>query len=158
MITATYRYYADWDNEGSFSDPGENISAYAFELFWEHGRDFASQLSGRSKAGSCRTLLDNSDGRFSPFNVSSPRHGQLLPGLRVRVTMQIGAGAKVVMWQGYLESVSPIPGEVAGLATAELLAYGPLAHTCLQGRLSIPMHTAIKTGAAVWDTPIRRRP
>jgi len=151
LITATYRYYADWDNDNSFGDPGEDISAYAFESSWEYGRDFASQLSGRSKAGSCRILLDNSDGRFSPFNVSSPLHGKMLPGRRVRVTMRIGAGAEIVTWQGYLESVSPIPGEVAGLATAELLAYGPLAHRCLQGRVSIPMHTDIETGAAVTE-------
>ncbi len=47
LITAAYRYYADWDNDGSFGDLGENISAYAFESSWEYGRDFASQLSGR---------------------------------------------------------------------------------------------------------------
>lgn len=149
MITATYRYYVDWDNDRSFVDPAENISAYVFEASWEYGRDFASQLSGCSKAGSCRILLDNADGRFSPFNVSSPFHGQMLPGRRVCVTMQIGAGAEVTMWQGYLEAINPSPGIVVGVSTAELVAYGVLASRCLQGRLSIPMHIDIKTGAAV---------
>jgi hypothetical protein len=149
VITATYRYYADWDGNNSFGDPGEDISACAFEATWEYGRDFASQLSGRSKAGSCRIVLDNSDGRFSPFNVSSPLYGKMVPGRRVRVTMQIGAGAEVVMWQGYLEPVSPVPGEAPGLATAEILAYGPLAHRCLQVRVSIPMLIDIETGTAV---------
>lgn len=121
MITATYRYYVDWDGDGSFGGPGEDISAYAFESSWEYGRDFASQLNGRSKAGSCRILLDNAGSRFSPFNISSLLYGQMLPGRRVRVTMQIGGGSEVMMRQGYLESVSPSVGAVVGVSTAELL-------------------------------------
>jgi hypothetical protein len=44
----------DWDNDGDFSLPGENISTFVFEASWEYGRDYASQLNGRSKDGSCR--------------------------------------------------------------------------------------------------------
>ena len=95
MITATYRYYVDWDGDNCFSLPGEDISAFAFEATWEYGRDYASQLSGRSKAGSCRISLDNSNSRFSPFNSSSPLYGQMLPGRRVRITMQIRCGGRM---------------------------------------------------------------
>jgi hypothetical protein len=97
MITATYGYYVDWKGDGDFSDSNENISAFVLEASWEYGR---------SKAGSCRMSLDNSDSRFSPFNVSSPIHGQMLPGRRVRITMRIGNDSEVTMWQGYLESAA----------------------------------------------------
>src|SRR4030042_1322678 len=135
MITANYRYYVDWNGDGDFSDSNENISAFVFEASWEYGRDYASQLNGRSKAGSCRLSLDNSDSRFSPFNVSSPIYGQMLPGRRVRITMQIGGGSEVTMWQGYLESVSPTVGAMVKVSTADLLAYGALAHRSLQGQI-----------------------
>jgi hypothetical protein len=149
LITATYRYFVDWDGDNSFAIPGEDISAFVFEATWEYGRDYASQLSGRSKAGSCRITLDNSDSRFSPFNVSSAIYGKMLPGRRVRITMRIGGGAEVIMWQGFLESISPTVGAVVGISTAELLAYGALAHRSLQGQVSVPMHTDITTGAAI---------
>lgn len=100
MIIATYRYYVDWDGNNSFALPGEDISAFVFEASWEYGRDYASQLNGRSKAGGCWLSLDNSDSRFSPLNVSSPIFGQMLPGRRMRITMQIGSGSEVTMWQG----------------------------------------------------------
>jgi len=151
LITATYRYYVDWDGDNSFTLPGEDISAFVFEATWEYGRDYASQLNGRSKAGSCRLSLDNSDSRFSPFNVSSPIYGQMLPGRRVRVTMQIGNGSEVTMWQGFLESITPTVGPMVKVSTAELLAYGSLAHRSLQGQVSVPMHTDIKTGDAITE-------
>ena len=135
MLTAIYHYYVDWNGDGDFSDPNENISAFVFEASWEYGRDYASQLSGRSKAGSCRMSLDNSDSRFSPFNDSSPIYGQMLPGRRVRITMQIGGGEEVTMWQGFLESVTPNVGPMVRVSTAELLAYGPLAHRSLQAQV-----------------------
>ena len=73
----------------------------------------------------------------------------MLPGRRVRITMQIGGGEEVTMWQGCLESISPTVGAVVGISTAELLAYGALAHRSLQGQVSVPMHTDITTGAAI---------
>ncbi len=109
MITATYHYYVDWDGNNSFALPGEDISAFVFEASWEYGRDYASQLNGRSKAGSCRISLDNSDSRFSPFNASSPPYDQMLPVRRVRVTMQIRGGSEVTTGQGFLESVNRVP-------------------------------------------------
>ena len=151
MITATYRYCADWDGDNSFISPGEDISAFVFEATWEYGRDYASQLNGRTKAGSCRLTLDNSDSRFSPFNSSSPLYGQMLPGRRVRITMQIGGGAEVTMWQGFLESISPTVGAMVGISTAELLAYGALAHRSLQGEILVQMHTDVTTGAAITE-------
>jgi len=63
--------------------------------------------------------------------------------------MQIGSGEEVTMWQGCLESISPIVEAVVGISTAELLAYGALAHRSLQGPVSVPMHTDITTGAAI---------
>jgi hypothetical protein len=78
LIIATYRYYVDWDGNNSFALSGEDISAFVFEASWEYGRDYASQLSGRSKAGSCRISLDNSDSCFSPFNASSLSLSEIL--------------------------------------------------------------------------------
>jgi hypothetical protein len=79
LITATYRYHADWNGNGDFSDSSEDISAFVLKASWEMGRDFASHMTGRSKARSCRIILDKSDSRFSAFITGSPLYGKVLP-------------------------------------------------------------------------------
>src|SRR5512146_629566 len=104
MDKATYKYYIDWNNDGDFNDPYEDISAYVLTSAWEMGSDSAEP--NQVKAGVIRLKLDNSSAIFSPNKLDNPFVP--LPGLRVKITMKIGGGAEVTMAGGYLESIDPI--------------------------------------------------
>lgn len=86
-VTSTYTLQIDWDNDGDFWDATEDISSYVLAgpgVSWGYGRNNASQLTGRSTAGTFSCTLLNSDGRFSSFNASSPLTGSILPGRMLR--------------------------------------------------------------------------
>jgi hypothetical protein len=74
----------DWDNDNDFNASGEDITGdvESYEDF--RGKEYASPLIGRSRAGKLTAKLDNRDGRYSSFNSSSPLFGNLLPGRKVR--------------------------------------------------------------------------
>lgn len=116
----SYVVEIDWNGDGDFADTGEDITSYVLGVQTMRGRDFASQLTGQSRAGQCVILLDNRDGRFSRFNSSSPLYGNLLPGRKVRV--RATAPTAATLWAGYLASIDPAAG---ALPTAVLRASGP---------------------------------
>jgi hypothetical protein len=62
----------DFDNDGDLDQAVENISSYVIGGDYRVGRDYPSQLLGRSTPGSMRLTLDNTDNRFSYYNTSSP--------------------------------------------------------------------------------------
>ena len=153
MDLGTYRYYVDWDNGPGQSPPVEpflgafdDISAYALKADWSYGSD--SGTPGQTKAGSASITLDNSSSLFSSYNTLSDIYGKILPGIWVRITMQIGAGAEVTMWQGKLDSIVPRVGDRVTVSTATLQAYGSLQQASADADIDIPMQTDITTGAA----------
>jgi len=154
MDLGTYRYYVDWDNGPGQSPPVEpflgafdDISAYALKADWSYGSD--SGTPGQTKAGSASITLDNSSSLFSSYNTLSDIYGKILPGIWVRITMQIGAGAEVTMWQGKLDSIVPRVGDRVTVSTATLQAYGPLQQSSEDADVDIAMQTDITTGDAV---------
>lgn len=62
----------DWDRDGDFDEPEENITSRVLALETRTGRDFPSLLTGRVAPGWLRATLNNEDDRFSYFNVGSP--------------------------------------------------------------------------------------
>lgn len=62
----------DLDNDGDFDQSEEDITAYVLNGSVRRGRDYPSQITGRSRPGSMELTLDNTDGRFNYFNASSP--------------------------------------------------------------------------------------
>lgn len=65
---------AEWDadNDGDFSEAIEDITSFVLGAEWQYGRDFPSNLTGKSSPGKLNLTLDNRDGRFSFFNQASP--------------------------------------------------------------------------------------
>ena len=84
---ATYETVVDWNNDGDYSDMGEDVSARVSTrnkpVTLEFGRDQARSLSP-SAPGRAQFDLDNISRDYSPENASSPLAGNLLPGRRVR--------------------------------------------------------------------------
>ncbi len=78
----------DADNDGNTDQTEEDITAYVEDLQVTVGRDFPSQISGRSVPGTLRATLNNDDGRFGFFNTSSPLNTSpfsLKSGRKIRV-------------------------------------------------------------------------
>ena len=159
---ATYRLEVDWDNNGEWGDVPFPMS---FPIDWSaggliasdrvrsisctRGRDRASQLTGRSKAGNLKALLDNRSGDYSSFNTSSPLYGQILPGKPVRLSATSAAQSKVVIWQGYLRRITPV-AHTGGDSTAILEAVGPLGQVNLD-QVAVPMVTSQRTDQVIDD-------
>ena len=72
----------DWDDDGAFSGPYEDVTSDVLGLTLEHFRDLAS---GYMESARLDLELRNDTHRYSPPNATSPLHGRLVPGRRVWV-------------------------------------------------------------------------
>ena len=88
MPNATWRIRVDWDNNTLFTDPGEDVTSNVLEAEWFLGRDYASQLKGRSVAGMLQLRLLNPDGIYSSFNQLSLLNGLILPRRKLMIDSQ----------------------------------------------------------------------
>lgn len=62
----------DLDGDGDFDETVEDITGQILRGEIYRGRDFASQVTGRSVRGQMVLVADNTDDRFSYFNEASP--------------------------------------------------------------------------------------
>ena len=156
MATGTYVLAVDWNNDGDFSDSGENITARTMKVEWKRGNDYASQLVGKAVAGTLNAVLNNESGDYSTFNTSSALYGNLLPGRRVKLTGNDGSTTRT-LWSGFLDSIEPVPS-ANGANLARLKAIGPLGYLN-KFEVSTVMFASKKAGeligevldAAGWD-------
>lgn len=152
MPNPTWELSVDWENGGDFTGTNEDVTAYVLlnpgiQTF--RGRDNASQLTGRSIAGSLTCLLDNTSGLFSSFNASGALYGSLLPGRPVRLRGVVGVTTYDV-WYGYLESLTPETVQSSSFPVVRLRATGALAWLANPGRkVSFAMQGAVLTGTAI---------
>ena len=155
---ASYVLKVDWNKDGDFGDTGEDVSARTLSISCSRGRDYASQLTGRSIAGFLTATLNNESGDYSSFNSASPIYGNILPGRKVQLaagsgsfpyTFPIYFEGSVVVWTGYLQSIMPSPS-VEGLNTVTLTATGSLGYLN-QREVEIGMEASVLTGTAVGD-------
>jgi hypothetical protein len=62
----------DLDNDGDFSTATETVTPYVLGGDLRVGRDYPSQVTGRTTPGQLRITFDNKDDRFNYFNTASP--------------------------------------------------------------------------------------
>ena len=146
MAVGTYVLVVDWNNDGDFSDSGENITARTMKLEWKRGNDYASQLVGKAVAGTLNATLNNVSGDYSTFNTSSALYGNLLPGRKVKLTGNDGSTTRT-LWQGFLDSIQPVPS-AKGANIAQLKAIGPLGYLN-KFDVSTAMYASQKAGALI---------
>ena len=137
-----YTLYVDFDNDGTFISTGENITNRLLSVGCRRGRDFASQIQGRSIAGILNAELNNESKDYSSFNSSSPLFGSLLPGRLVQLQEN-----GTPLWTGYLKNIHPVPS-VKALNVAQFEAQGPLGYLN-QREVSLPVLSNILTGTIV---------
>lgn len=147
MTLATYVFEVDWDNDDTYGHAQSDITGDFILIQTRTGRDFASQLTGRAPPGVLTAILDNRDGKYSPFNTSSPITGLVVPGRKVR--LRTTAPSAVTLWTGFLDTIEPTP-DMEGGHTATLRARGPLSKL-EEPRVNIEPQTNILTGDAMDD-------
>jgi len=150
MVVASYKLQVDWNNDGDWGDTGEEIDMGRVRgITCSFGRDRASQLTGRSKSGKLRAILDNRSGDYNPFNSDSPIYGNILPGRPVRLLGTSTTQSDQAIWQGFLTRITP-QVFLGGDATAILEATGPLGQINLD-QIEVAMVTSQRTDQVVDD-------
>jgi hypothetical protein len=150
MVVASYKLQVDWENDGDWNGTGETIDMGRVRgITCSFGRDRASQLTGRSKAGTLRATLDNRSGDYNQFNADSPIYGNILPGRPVRLLGTSATQSDQAIWQGFLLRVTP-QVFLGGDQTAILEATGPLGQVNLD-QIEVPMVTSQRTDQIVDD-------
>lgn len=150
MVAATYELMVDWNNNGTFGDANEDITADMLRAEWVLGRDFASMLTGRARGTRLLVTLDNDtiDGKYSSFNSASLIFGNILPGRKVRLRATDASGT-VTIWQGFLDRINP-QVSLGAPKTALLEAIGPLTFIGQPWHeIFLPMRTNDLTGALI---------
>lgn len=100
----------DWD--GDFTFDGSNEAVRLHRLITDRGNEY--YLSGDGKGfesnavGTAVLTLDNYDGRFDPYNTSSPLYGYLRPGKLIRLWVRNGiGGTDYPVIAGVLQDIKP---------------------------------------------------
>ena len=134
MATTSYSLYVDWSGDGDFGDTGEVITGLVLSVDTERGKDFPSQLTGKSIAGKLVAVLNNESGIYSPFLSSGDLYGNLLPGRKVQLIAAYNETftytfpftfMNTPIWTGYLDSIVP-DVQVGNVKIAKLTALGGL--------------------------------
>ena len=116
MATTSYALYVDWSGDGDFGDTGEVLTDKVLSVQCERGKDFPSQLTGRSIAGKLIAVLNNESGVYSPFLSTGDLYGNLLVGRKVQLIVAYNEEftytfpftfMNTPIWTGYIESIQP---------------------------------------------------
>ena len=147
MIQATYKLLVDWDGDGLFANTESNVWKNAISVSTTVGRDYGSQVIGRSIAGQLTAQLHDNTGLYSRFNSNSPLFGLALPSRKVRLTMQMPGETETTIWSGYLDSIRPQPQRGA-YSVVELRALGIIG-LLTENSVSVSVQTDINPKAAI---------
>jgi len=146
-MPATDDLRIDWNNDGDYSDTGENVTSRVLAdstLTVEYGRDQARALSPMA-SGRMAFELNNRSRDYSPENTASPLAGNVLPARRVRWQRTLSA-VTYTMFQGFLDDFDVLPDlEQRSVRISCLDALARLRDT----KISTTVYQGIRTGTAI---------
>lgn len=149
MATADYDFLVDWNDDGDYSDTGEDITARVLRsggpVRFTYGRDQARAL-GAIRAGETAFSVNNESKDYSPDNASSPLFGNLEPGRPVVIRATFNS-TTYDLFQGFLDNYELRPRS-SSVSTVEFSALD-LLHKLGQAKMSTPMHDSLQTGEAL---------
>lgn len=117
-----YTLYVDWDNDGVFasSDVEED---YMLSWTCERGRDFFLNSGGSGfepvNEGKLTLTLDNTTGRYDPFNTDSPLYPNVVPGRAIQLIVQdTSTLTNHTVFTGTIDDIEPFANEQTVQITA----------------------------------------
>tara|TARA_S200002703_G_scaffold159912_1_gene175437 strand:- start:6504 stop:9602 length:3099 start_codon:yes stop_codon:yes gene_type:complete len=138
-----YKVEVDWANTGNMVALSD-ITADVTGLVWEHGRNIASQLTGRATAGKAVISLRNNSDQYNRNNSSSPYYGNILPGRKVRIT---DTTTGQIQFSGFMVNPATMV-TMPTHKTARITAYGIISELA-RPDINIAKQSSITTGALV---------
>jgi hypothetical protein len=96
-MSTVWKVQVDWERDGSYSGPQDDITAHVMECRWVLGMKQAYQSVAHDSL--LEVTVRNIDRRFSPEYTASPLAGKLLPNVPIRVLANDGVVERV-MWVG----------------------------------------------------------
>lgn len=103
LYGVTWSFLIDWDDDGDFNEPYEDVTEYVIGAEWTLGMGEAFQLVADESSATIE--LNNSDRRFSPENGSSPYFGEILPLRKVQVKANFNS-VDYVMYTGWINNIN----------------------------------------------------
>lgn len=105
-----WTFIVDWDGDGYYT--GENEATRMTSLSVSRGRDNLVKANGkgweRYKPGTATVIVDNSDGRYDPWNTSSPLYPNVTPGKFVRIKAKdVSDGSNYNVMHGIISNIQP---------------------------------------------------
>ena len=103
----------DWDNDGIFN--GDNEAERMKSLLLRRGRENYVRSDGSGfedvRAGTVTIILDNSDGRYDPYNSGSPIYPYVRPGVKCYLWVQDDLDwTRYNVFYGYINDIQPKGG------------------------------------------------
>lgn len=131
-MTTTWTIAIDWDRNGNYTDPNDDVSNYVVSANWFLG--FRQPYKDVAHDSMLELVLNNDDQRFSPERAtlsdssSNPLYGKLAPFRTIRIQSDddgVGANPARTHWVGWIEKIEP---EVSrkGKRTVKITAAGPM--------------------------------
>lgn len=147
MSTADYDFLVDWNDDGDFSDSGEDITSRVLGtrgggISFSYGRDVARSI-GAIRAGEVEFDVSNASKDYSPDNLSSPLTGLLAPGKAVKIQATFNS-TTYSLFRGYLDDYELEPRSQSVHFTAL-----DLLHKLKQAEVSTELYQSIQSGEAV---------
>lgn len=123
---------ATWRDEPS-TITWTDVSGYVLDAAGVQVNRGRSSVTDTFNAGQLSLTVDNADRRFDPSHTTGPYYGDLLPGVPLRVTVEVG-GRSVPRFFGYVEGW-PQSQTVASMPTVQILATDGFS---MMARLALP--------------------
>ncbi|MDY6835535.1 MAG: LamG-like jellyroll fold domain-containing protein [Chloroflexota bacterium] len=108
-IHQAYYFLVDWNNDGDFIDPEEDITTDIIDVTTTIGKDEKLPYEMvKAGAGTCEITVKNTDNKYNPGNTSSPLYGNLVPRRAVKFYAD-HEGSTYDIFYGYIEDIIPHP-------------------------------------------------
>jgi hypothetical protein len=108
---ATYALKVDWNNDGDYTDPNDNVTNDALQrtpITFSYGRDQARALSPTGP-GKMDFALCNADMTYSPSATGSPISADVLPGRKVLLEITPTGSPAATGYAGRIEDLTIHP-------------------------------------------------
>ena len=105
----SYKLEADWDRDGNYGHARSDLFTYLLkkEITTKRGRDYGSQVFGRTVAGNLTFDLRNEDNEFDRLNTNSSLYDMDIIETPVRLSIEDidNLGEYRVLWTGSIDKV-----------------------------------------------------